>query len=76
MIVKVQISLHTDEPVLQVLVYDRSRKYSVMVPLTEELSKTLLRGEKLTLVNAKQFWEAHLEDTEIVLDRRVKDKNW
>lgn len=65
MIVKVQKPLHGND----VLIYNRSRSVQILVSYTIEWKKWF-DGY------LKRYAKAHLEGTELVIDKIAEDRNW
>jgi len=70
MIVKLQRPIYHSGPgPAEALIYDRRRRYEVMVPMTQEIFD-LLEGD------LKGYFSARVVDGKIALGNRVKDQNW
>lgn len=65
MIVKVQKPLLGND----VLIYNRSRSVQILVPYTREWKKWFAG-------HLKRYAKAHLEGTELVIDKIAEDRNW
>lgn len=69
MVVKVQVSLATTESEPQVLIYDRSRQYEYVGPMTPEL---------LALVRSRPraYFEASVERGLFCIGRELPEQGW
>lgn len=74
MIVKVQISLNTNMPERQVLVYDEARDYFTVLPLSAcpGLEAVMLD----TAPTWRAFFDAEIVDDKLSLGQRRPDQDW
>lgn len=74
MIVKVQISLHTDQPERQVLIEDQARDFVQVLPLSK------CPGLELAMADTRPTWRAFFNAKiiggEIQLDERLPEQGW
>lgn len=68
-IVKVQRPLMSNDPEEMVLVYKKGRKKMMQVPITEQL-------KELFGVDFKMFCLAEYQNGDLIVHKRVADKNW
>lgn len=70
MIVKVQISIATNQPNRRVLIYNKDRSITYETDVTDEVLE-LVEGLP------KTYFKAHLDRyKKLVLDERVEDQDW
>lgn len=74
MIVKCQRSLSTEEPVPQLLVYNRNRQFQWMGPLTDEWSKRFGRSPEGAKFYADVEWKDKSKPPRYL--RRVRQQKW
>jgi hypothetical protein len=69
MIVKVQLPLITNEEVPLAFIYDETRNFQALVPVTSELLR-IMEG------SSKRFFKATLVQRNIELGKEVEDPGW
>jgi hypothetical protein len=68
-VVKVQLSLSTDEPKQQVLIYDRDNKYYYQGDASPEIIEVMDGRDKA-------FFMACIKGNDMVIDQEVKGREW